>query len=102
MFFLVSGLDGLNDPEQDPARKALNIRADTARFQEAIAATERCPYPVIAAIHGVAYGLAIDIITACDIRYAAENARFSIKVRCGETCAYTKYLTLTCYYRRST
>lgn len=74
-----TGLDGLSSPEPDPARRALNIRLDTKRFQDAIAAAERCPFPVIAAIHGAAYGLAIDIITACDVRYAAENARFSIK-----------------------
>lgn len=80
LYSIVTGLDGIKDPEKDAARKALNIRVATARFQEAIAAAERCPYPVIAAIHGVAYGLAIDIITACDVRYAAENARFSIKV----------------------
>jgi Delta3,5-Delta2,4-dienoyl-CoA isomerase len=66
--------------ETDPARKALQLWKDISRFQHAISATERCPYPVIAAVHGIAYGLAIDILSACDIRYAAENVRFSIKV----------------------
>jgi len=35
---------------------------------------------VIVATHGLALGLAIDIITACDVRYAASNTSFSIKV----------------------
>ncbi|KAH9920527.1 ClpP/crotonase [Epithele typhae] len=37
------------------------------------------PAPRRRCAHGVAYGLSIDILSACDIRYAAENARFSIK-----------------------
>ena len=36
--------------------------------------------PVIAAVHGVAYGLAIDIVVACDVRIAAEGTRFGVKV----------------------
>jgi len=35
--------------------------------------------PVIAAVHGIAYGLGLDILSACDIRYATSNALFSIK-----------------------
>lgn len=39
---------------------------------------------VIAAVHGVCYGAAFEMITACDIRVAADNARFSIpEVRFG-------------------
>jgi len=34
---------------------------------------------VIAAVHGIAYGLAVDILSACDIRYASSDAVFSIK-----------------------
>ena len=40
---------------------------------------ERCTKPVLAALHGVCYGAAIDIATACDIRYASEDARISVK-----------------------
>lgn len=68
-------------PSNDPARTALALREHILSFQAAISAPERCLVPVIAAIHGIAYGLAVDIITACDIRYAASDARFSIKVR---------------------
>ncbi|KAL4244603.1 ClpP/crotonase-like domain superfamily protein [Abortiporus biennis] len=52
-------------------------RLSTARIYPRV--PERCPFPIIAAIHGVAYELSIDIIAACDIRYAASNAVFSIK-----------------------
>ena len=38
-----------------------------------------CPKPVIAAVHGYCLGAGVDLITACDIRLAAEDAVFSIR-----------------------
>ncbi|KAI0756167.1 ClpP/crotonase [Daedaleopsis nitida] len=63
----------------DPARTALILHKTITSFQDSISAMERCPYPVIVATHGVSYGLSIDIIAACDVRYAASNTVFSIK-----------------------
>lgn len=63
----------------DPARKAILVHDWLLQFQDAISQLEKCNKPVIAAIHGIAYGLAIDILSATDIRYADESARFSIK-----------------------
>lgn len=63
----------------DAARKALAMRAHVRDFQEAISWFEYVEKPVIAAVHGVAFGLAIDIMSACDIRYSTHDARFSIK-----------------------
>lgn len=78
---LVAALDSITDgASKEPARRALQQRDLILSFQNCISAIERCPYPVIAATHGVAYGLSIDIIAACDIRYTASNAVFSIKV----------------------
>ncbi|TFK89848.1 ClpP/crotonase [Polyporus arcularius HHB13444] len=65
--------------EVDAARKALELQKTITSFQHSISALERCRYPVIVATHGVAYGLSIDIIAACDVRYTASNAIFSIK-----------------------
>lgn len=36
------------------------------------------PIPVIAAIHGLCYGSAVELILGCDIRIAAEDTRLSI------------------------
>ncbi|KAG2140506.1 Delta2-dienoyl-CoA-isomerase [Suillus bovinus] len=69
---------GANDTI-DPARRALLIRDDVLDIQHAVTAPERCPIPVIAAVHGIVVGLGIDIISACDVRYAASDAKFSIK-----------------------
>lgn len=63
----------------DAARKAFAMRSHLRDFQEAISWFEYVEKPVIAAAHGVAFGLAIDIMSACDIRYATKDTRFSIK-----------------------
>jgi len=66
-------------PFPDQSRKALGLQRHILRFQNAISSIEKCTQPVIAAINGVALGLAIDIASAADIRYASSDARFSIK-----------------------
>lgn len=48
-------------------------------LQDCVTAIERCRVPVIAAIQGVCYGGGVDIITACDLRYATRDARLCIK-----------------------
>ncbi|KAJ9478004.1 Enoyl-CoA hydratase/isomerase [Pseudozyma hubeiensis] len=63
----------------DAARKAFAMRSHLRDFQEAISWFEYVEKPVIAAAHGVAFGLAIDIMSACDVRYATKTTRFSIK-----------------------
>lgn len=79
--YLVASLSSVGVEGTDGARRALQLRPQVTKFQYSIAGPERCIYPVIAAVHGVAYGLAIDILSACDVRYAASDAIFSIKVR---------------------
>ncbi|SNX82931.1 related to delta3,5-delta2,4-dienoyl-coa isomerase precursor [Melanopsichium pennsylvanicum] len=63
----------------DAARRAFSMRSHLRDFQEAISWFEYVEKPVIAAAHGVAFGLAIDIMSACDIRYATKDTRYSIK-----------------------
>src|SRR5712692_7705087 len=56
--------------------------ADTHRvlgvFRETNAAIERCPKPVIAAIAGWCLTGGLELALACDVRVAADNARFGI------------------------
>ncbi|KAG6812665.1 hypothetical protein H0H92_001423 [Tricholoma furcatifolium] len=68
-----------SDTSRDPARASLAMRKVILEFQHAIGAPDRCPFPVIVAVHGPVVGLGVDIISACDVRYAASNASFSIK-----------------------
>ena len=48
-------------------------------LQDAISGPETCPVPVIAAINGACIGGAVDLITACDLRYCTDDAVFCIK-----------------------
>ncbi|KAJ7134002.1 Delta2-dienoyl-CoA-isomerase [Mycena crocata] len=63
----------------DAARSSLATYHHLTEFQHALGTPERCAFPVIAAVHGLVVGLGIDIISACDIRYAAEGTQFTIK-----------------------
>ncbi|OAV88429.1 hypothetical protein PTTG_04066 [Puccinia triticina 1-1 BBBD Race 1] len=71
--------DGLVLTGADSARSGLLMRDHVLEFQAAISKIEDCERPVIVAIHGVCYGLGIDIITACDIRLCDSATQFSIK-----------------------
>ena len=48
-------------------------------LQDAISAPEVCSVPVIAAISGHCIGGAVDLITACDLRYCTDGSSFCIK-----------------------
>ncbi|CAG7849472.1 Delta(3,5)-Delta(2,4)-dienoyl-CoA isomerase, mitochondrial; Flags: Precursor [Serendipita indica DSM 11827] len=69
----------MNHGNLDPARHALRLREHILVFQAAISSIEKCLKPVIAACHGLCLGLAIDILCATDVRYAASSSSFSIK-----------------------
>src|SRR5262249_5224667 len=64
----------------DAARTGFAMRKLLKEFQHSIGAPSRTPIPVIAAIHGPVIGLGVDLISYCDVRYAASNATFCIKV----------------------
>lgn len=49
------------------------------RMQRSITCVADCPKPVIAAISGWCIGGGVDLITACDVRLAAADARFSVR-----------------------
>ena len=60
-------------------RKREKLRSFIFKLQDAITAIEKCRKPVLAAIHGASVGGAVDIVSACDMRYCTEDAYFSIK-----------------------
>ena len=59
---------------QKPAAFYSNLR----RLQGSFSCMEECRMPVLAAIQGGAVGGAVDMVTACDMRYATEDAFFTI------------------------
>ena len=68
-----------NDLGKDVGRNARLLRRKILELQASFNAVDNCRKPVLAAIQGYCIGGAIDLIRACDRRYAAEDAQFSIK-----------------------
>ncbi|MEM6965611.1 MAG: crotonase/enoyl-CoA hydratase family protein [Bacteroidota bacterium] len=60
-------------------RKRELIRTFIFKLQDCITAIEKCRKPVLAAIHRACVGGAVDIVTACDMRYCTDDAYFAIK-----------------------
>ncbi|XP_020034197.2 delta(3,5)-Delta(2,4)-dienoyl-CoA isomerase, mitochondrial [Castor canadensis] len=77
---LVDMASGLLQPKgDDAARISWYLRDLITRYQKTFSVIEKCPKPVIAAIHGGCIGAGVDLITACDIRYCAQDAIFQVK-----------------------
>ncbi|KMM86331.1 enoyl-CoA hydratase [Pseudomonas taetrolens] len=68
-----------NEMGKDVGRNARLLRRKIVQMQASFTAVDQCRKPVLAAVQGYCLGGAIDLIAACDMRYAAEDAQFSIK-----------------------
>lgn len=68
-----------SDTPVDAARKANGLRRHILEFQACISDLEKCEKPVIAVLHGISFGLAMDMSLACDIRIASADAKMSVK-----------------------
>jgi len=69
----------LGHKEGDAARIAFGIRRTAAEFQRCVSSPERCEKPVICVMHGISYGLAIDIACCTDIRICTKDVQFAVK-----------------------
>jgi delta(3,5)-delta(2,4)-dienoyl-CoA isomerase len=67
------------DPSQDIARAANAMRRHILEFQDCISSIEKCEKPVIAILHGISFGLAMDMSLACDMRISTQDTKFSVK-----------------------
>ncbi|MBT8368212.1 MAG: crotonase/enoyl-CoA hydratase family protein [Deltaproteobacteria bacterium] len=56
-----------------------NTRIKILALQSGLTSIEKCRKPVIAAIHSHCIGGGVDLISACDIRLATQDAVFSIR-----------------------
>lgn len=64
---------------KDVGRNARLLRRKILTMQASFNAVDRCRKPVLAAIQGYCVGAGVDLVAACDLRYAASDATFSIR-----------------------
>ena len=69
---------GLDQDESNRELSAEAFRHHLETLQGAFTALEKARQPVIAAVQGGAIGAGIDLITACDCRYATKDAFFCV------------------------
>jgi enoyl-CoA hydratase len=55
------------------------LRDHIKTLQGSFTALAECPVPVIASVHGWCIGGGLDLISACDVRLATRDARFSLR-----------------------
>lgn len=72
---LVPGGEGAHARHQRPLRFLELVQ----HMQDALSSLERCRVPVLAAVQGGCIGAGLDLVTACDIRYATRDAFFVIE-----------------------
>lgn len=65
--------------ELSPGRREERLRRIILDLQAGFTALETCRKPILAAIHGLCIGGGLDLIAACDLRYATADAAFSLK-----------------------
>jgi enoyl-CoA hydratase len=65
--------------DTDPGRQREQMRRTVLQMQESFSVIERCRVPVLAAVHGACIGGGVDLISACDCRYASSDAFISIQ-----------------------
>uniref|UniRef100_A0A8D0D7H3 Delta(3,5)-Delta(2,4)-dienoyl-CoA isomerase, mitochondrial n=1 Tax=Sander lucioperca TaxID=283035 RepID=A0A8D0D7H3_SANLU len=71
--------DILQPEGDDTARISWNLRQIITKYQETFSVIEKCPKPVVVAVHGACVGGGVDLITACDIRLCTQDAWFQVK-----------------------
>ncbi|MBQ90982.1 MAG: crotonase/enoyl-CoA hydratase family protein [Acidimicrobiales bacterium] len=60
-------------------RVRANLRSNVLHLQETFSCFEKARMPVLAAVQGGCIGGAVDLVTACDMRYATEDAFFCVQ-----------------------
>jgi enoyl-CoA hydratase len=65
--------------DAEPGRRQARTMSNVKVLQWSFTALEKARVPVIAAVHGGVIGGAVDLVTACDLRYASADAFFCVQ-----------------------
>jgi enoyl-CoA hydratase len=69
----------LGGQEAEAGRRHARLRSNAKVLQWSFTALEKARVPVIAAVQGGVIGGAVDLVTACDLRYASADAFFCVQ-----------------------
>lgn len=72
-------LSGGGESTTSPATRNAKTYAMIRSMQDSVSSVAKCTKPVIAAIHGYCIGGGVDLIAACDVRFASSDAIFSVR-----------------------
>jgi enoyl-CoA hydratase len=65
--------------EAEAGRRHARLRSNAKVLQWSFTALEKARVPVLAAVQGGVIGGAVDLVTACDVRYASADAFFCVQ-----------------------
>jgi len=71
--------DGELAGDGEPGRRHARLRSNAKVLQWSFTALEKARMPVLAAVQGGVIGGAVDLVTACDLRYASADAFFCVQ-----------------------
>jgi enoyl-CoA hydratase len=71
--------DGLAGQQAEAGRRHARLRSHAKVLQWSFTALEKARVPVLAAVQGGVIGGAVDLVTACDLRYASADAFFCVQ-----------------------
>jgi len=75
----LAGGGAISGGGESPVGKRRALYDDVRRYQRTASCFADINTPVIAAVHGACIGAGMDLITACDIRVASADAKFSVR-----------------------
>eukprot|EP01016_Furgasonia_blochmanni_P012299 TRINITY_DN1592_c0_g1_i2.p1 TRINITY_DN1592_c0_g1~~TRINITY_DN1592_c0_g1_i2.p1 ORF type:complete len:271 (-),score=70.13 TRINITY_DN1592_c0_g1_i2:179-991(-) len=67
------------DDTKDTARKGIVLNRKIKYMQDSFTKMENLKVPVLVGVHNACIGGAIDMISACCVRYCTEDSKFSVK-----------------------